>query len=517
MNESEGDLVGISFLVQEQCPIVEKMIKCLQWPINILKDGYCPPFWELGVCIEGTKFGEDKVTPCFYNLHFDPDGKLISDWGENARIIKHCNQSTKTWNKEIDQTCVTYEQDNSTSLLPTFKGVIKKPPTTEIYRTIKFITNISYSISLAALVVAIILFLTLRRLRCTRVTIHINLMLTFCLRAIVFYLSTPIEELQVNSNLVSNLYAGIWNIDDYDTILYAYNTVCFHNKQCWIYNLLFDYVIIANYFWILIEGIYLWMLLRAFSMPSKKTLTIFLVFGWFFPLVPSLIYGIYAKKDCFEMTVCEGGFWWVLKGPILLSLGTNFVIFIMVLRLVASKLRFNLNTGSANNYKWRLTKATLSLIPLLGISYLLTIFVQCNQYEHTGFIIVKFIEVFFTSIQGFLVAVIYCFLNSEIQEELSKLKRNWKLKKELKQLQADHKSGPSHANYSNQEASNMTNVTSWIDREKIDEPVNQCLLPSSKEKPKKTQTEESIETKAEKKVSASHKINIQDLEDSSSL
>ena len=68
----------------------------------------------------------------------------------------------------------------------------------------------------------------------------------------------------------------------------------------------------------------------------------------------------------------------------------------------------------------------------------------------------------------------------QIQEELSKLKRNWKLKKELKQLQADHKSGPSHANYSNQEASNMTNVTSWIDREKIDEPVNQCLLPSSK-------------------------------------
>lgn len=56
--------------------------------------------------------------------------ELISDWGENARIIKHCNQSTKTWNKEIDQTCVTYEQDNNTSLLPTFKGVIKKPPTT---------------------------------------------------------------------------------------------------------------------------------------------------------------------------------------------------------------------------------------------------------------------------------------------------------------------------------------------------------------------------------------------------
>ncbi len=47
----------------------------------------------------------------------------------------------------------------------------------------------------------------------------------------------------------------------------------------------------------------------------------------------------------------------------------------------------------------RLAKATLSLIPLLGISYLLTTFVQCNQYNNAAVMVVKYLELFYVSVQ----------------------------------------------------------------------------------------------------------------------
>ncbi|XP_048462098.1 vasoactive intestinal polypeptide receptor 2-like [Rhincodon typus] len=76
-----------------------------------------------------------------------------------------------------------------------------------------------------------------------------------------------------------------------------------------------------------------------------------------------------------------------------------------------------LMTGSAMLcFFRRLTKSTLLLIPLLGVHYIVFTIFQDNVFEKYQ---IAF-ELCFGSFQGFIVAFLYCFLNSEVQAELKK-------------------------------------------------------------------------------------------------
>ncbi|POI27751.1 hypothetical protein CIB84_008499 [Bambusicola thoracicus] len=89
----------------------------------------------------------------------------------------------------------------------------------------------------------------------------------------------------------------------------------------------------------------------------------------------------------------------------------NLLIFMRILKVILAKLRAN-QKGYAD-YKLRLAKATLTLIPLFGIHEV--VFIFATDEQTTG--ILRYIKVFFTlflnSFQGFLVAVLYCFANKE--------------------------------------------------------------------------------------------------------
>merc|ERR1739838_1102635 len=337
-----------------------------------------------------------------------------------------------------------------------------------VYELLEAITTAGHVLSLISLIIAVLLFIVMRRLHCMRVTIHINLMATFLLRAVIWYLHIPSfmgEDFDID--YLTKLFVGNHSVDNLAEIEQIYSDQCEPHNYSWcrIHNLVMNYAVIANNFWVLIEGVYLWVLLQSFSMPTRKSLIIFILFGWVCPWIPVGIYGMYMGNDddkCWEIKEC-GGLWWLIKGPQFASLATNFVIFVMVLKIVASKLRghrhYSHAQANANNYKWRLTKSTLSLIPLLGISYLLTIFIECSNYGDTHVIVVKYFENVFSSVQGFLVAVIYCFLNSEIQEEVTKERSRWKLKNEIGKVRSD----PGRASKYYQETTNVTNMTSFSD------------------------------------------------------
>ncbi|KAA8589352.1 hypothetical protein FQN60_012717 [Etheostoma spectabile] len=84
--------------------------------------------------------------------------------------------------------------------------------------------------------------------------------------------------------------------------------------------------------------------------------------------------------------------WWIIKAPITASLLVNFIIFINVIRILVQKLRS----------------------PGVG----------GNDTKNTGAEARIFIELGLGSFQGFVVALLYCFLNGEVQAELKK--RFWK-------------------------------------------------------------------------------------------
>ncbi|CAB1350240.1 unnamed protein product, partial [Coregonus sp. 'balchen'] len=81
------------------------------------------------------------------------------------------------------------------------------------------------------------------------------------------------------------------------------------------------------------------------------------------------------------------------------SLQINFLIFIHIIKILVSKLRAHQMRYS--DYKFRLAKSTLTLIPLLGIHLVVFVFVTDESTKATiALRLTKlFIDLFFTSFQ----------------------------------------------------------------------------------------------------------------------
>ncbi|KAF6113923.1 glucagon like peptide 1 receptor [Phyllostomus discolor] len=118
-------------------------------------------------------------------------------------------------------------------------------------------------------------------------------------------------------------------------------------------------------------------------------------------------------------------YWLIIRLPILFAIGVNFLIFVRVICIVVSKLKANLMCKT--DIKCRLAKSTLTLIPLLGTHEVIFAFVMDEHARGTLRFIKLLTELSFTSFQGLMVAVLYCFVNSEVQMEFRKSWERWRL------------------------------------------------------------------------------------------
>lgn len=75
----------------------------------------------------------------------------------------------------------------------------------------------------------------------------------------------------------------------------------------------------------------------------------------------------------------------------------------------------------------RLAKSTLLLIPLFGIHYVVFVYIMEGNGEMENYKI--FFDLGLGSFQGLVVAILYCFLNSEVQSELKRKWRSLRLKR----------------------------------------------------------------------------------------
>ncbi|XP_010165554.2 glucagon-like peptide 2 receptor, partial [Antrostomus carolinensis] len=96
----------------------------------------------------------------------------------------------------------------------------------------------------------------------------------------------------------------------------------------------------------------------------------------------------------------------------------NFGIFLKILRMLISKLKAQ--QMSFHDYKYRLARSTLVLIPLLGIHEFVFTFITDEQVEGLSRHIRLFIQLTMSSFHGFFVAILYCFANGEVKAELQK-------------------------------------------------------------------------------------------------
>uniref|UniRef100_A0A8C6XFR4 Glucagon receptor n=1 Tax=Naja naja TaxID=35670 RepID=A0A8C6XFR4_NAJNA len=293
---------------------------------------------------------------------------------------------------------------------------MKEEATHRLMVSFKVLYTVGYSLSLLALILALLILTVFRRLRCTRNYIHANLFASFGLRAISVIAKDALLEKMWGRET--------FRMSDWEDLLSHEAAI-----GCRVAQVLMQYCILANHYWFLVEAIYLYKLLIGAVFSEKNYYTLYLYLGWGTPV--AFVVPWMAAKYLKENTECWGvnetmAYWWIIRIPILLASMINLLIFMQILKVILAKLRASQKDYTIINCG-ELAKATLTLIPLFGIHEVVFIFATDDQT--TG--VLRYIKVFFTlflnSFQGFLVAVLYCFANKEVKSEMKKKWQLWRL------------------------------------------------------------------------------------------
>ncbi|XP_026177401.1 glucagon receptor isoform X2 [Mastacembelus armatus] len=271
-----------------------------------------------------------------------------------------------------------------------------------------------YCVSLASLTLALIILLFFRKLHCTRNYIHTNLFASFILRAV---------SILTRDGLLSRDTPQFTDNRDVSRVLSDQAM-----SGCRVAQVLMQYCVGANYYWLLVEGLYLHNLLVLMAFSENCFFRGYLLIGWGAPLLfvgPWIIVRyLFENTRCWEINE-NMAHWWIIRTPILLAIMVNFFIFIRIIQILVSKLKAH--QMRYTDYKFRLAKSTLTLIPLLGIHEVVFAVLTVDSTDGVLHNISLFFQLFFNSFQGLLVAILYCFANKEVQAEIKKKWHRWKM------------------------------------------------------------------------------------------
>ncbi|XP_042253471.1 glucagon-like peptide 2 receptor isoform X1 [Thunnus thynnus] len=362
---------------------------------------YCNGTFDSYVCWPHSSPGNVSV-PCPSYLPW------ISE-NDTRMVHRECLENG-TWRKEENSSA--FWRDDSECKEDRFFKDEEEMYEMRRQRALRVISVIGYSLSLFSLTLATLLMGMLRKLHCTRNYIHMNLFVSFILRAIAV-ISKEIFLHIMYSNLPKD--DPGWNSHSSSATA----------LMCKFSRVAMEYFVTCNYFWLLVEAIFLHTLLFTAVLTKRCLLKKYMLLGWGAPVLfvtPwTVVKILYENKECWPNV--NIGFWWIIKCPITLSVLVIFFIFIKILKLLLSKLKADL--VKFTDYRYSLARATLVLIPLLGIhEVVFTVLTDDYCVEGSSRYARNFINLTLSSFHGFVVAVLYCFANGEVQTEL---KKHWQL------------------------------------------------------------------------------------------
>ncbi|XP_067571955.1 glucagon receptor isoform X1 [Pseudorca crassidens] len=313
----------------------------------------------------------------------------------------------------------------------------------KMYSSFQVMYTVGYSLSLGALLLALAILLGLSKLHCTRNYIHVNLFASFVLKASSVLVIDTLLKTRYSQRIGDDFSVSVWLSDG-------------AVAGCRVAAVFMQYGVVANYCWLLVEGVYLHSLLSFATIPERSCFPLYLGIGWGAPML--FVTPWVVVKCLFENIQSQGirgrgatrlpgheqappcrcwtsndnmGFWWILRFPVFLAILINFFIFIRILHLLVAKLQAH--QMRYTDYKFRLAKSTLTLIPLLGVHEVVFAFVTDEHAQGTLRSAKLFFDLFLSSFQGLLVAVLYCFLNKEVQSELLRRWHRWREGKALQE------------------------------------------------------------------------------------
>nr|XP_006814557.1 PREDICTED: parathyroid hormone/parathyroid hormone-related peptide receptor-like [Saccoglossus kowalevskii] len=437
MAEAEGDTVDdpvTSYLKAYHSCIFSMWLK--PYP-EVDADLVCNRTWDGLSCWPDVAAGTVAKMPCPVYL-----------FGENdAHVYKFCDV-TGHWH-------VGAEQNRTSSNYSECHALPKKDDNGESMQeyltTIRIIYKIGYAMSLVALTIAMGIFLYFKKLWCPRNIIHMNLFLSFILRAIIVFVRDSIqdqslalvakhEELMKNID-IDHIFSGNFTIPSFSV-----NTV---TTGCKLVHTLTQYLVACNYYWLLVEGVYLHTLITVAVFSEKAGVKWYIALGWGFPMlfvIPWIVVqATINDTGCWD-AVYHSPYFWIIQGPVMLSTAVTFLLFLNIIRVLATKL---IATNAAEAKKLRkLAKSTMVLIALFGLYYVITLVIPPQGNNKVEKFRLAW-DLILPPFQGLAVAILYCFMNGEVKAEISK---RWHVRQLTRDINASR-------TYRNGHSSTFTNLT----------------------------------------------------------
>ncbi|XP_064210832.1 calcitonin gene-related peptide type 1 receptor isoform X2 [Tribolium castaneum] len=345
---------------------------------------YCPGRFDGWSCWPSTPAGEIANQSCPEILNYDPN-RLVFYKCEKDGEWNFNEQFNKSWVNYT--TCINIEDF-------------------EFRQQIILIYCVGYGVSLVALLVSLALLTYFKSLRCARITVHMNLFSSFAMNNFLWLLWYSLV------------------VNDQDVL---------HENKLWcrvLHVVLFTFLI-SNYSWMLCEGIYLHTVLVSAFISERRLLRCMLALGWGIPLLTTSIYAPVRSvlgENVDELGRCwtqDGRFNKILMVPVVITVFLNVIFLVNIVRVLLIKLRkgpANGGSGSgASRTSLQALRATMLLVPLLGLNFLLTPFRP--EANHPWEYVYEVVSALTASLQGLCVAILFCFCNGEV---IAQVKRKWR-------------------------------------------------------------------------------------------
>ncbi|KAJ8939000.1 hypothetical protein NQ314_011250, partial [Rhamnusium bicolor] len=168
------------------------------------------------------------------------------------------------------------------------------------------------------------------------------------------------------------------------------------------------------FMWMFIEGLYLHNMITVTVFQEYSYIKVYCYIGW---TVPGLMTAVWLIIMLVEeaQTTWEYyyflNYYWILEGPRSTVIMVNLLFLLNIIRVLIVKLRES-QTSEIEQVR-KAVRAAIFLLPLMGISHILFFYYKFN--EAWKFAFWSYSTYFLVTFQGFFVAVLYCFLNGEVQ------------------------------------------------------------------------------------------------------
>lgn len=461
------------------CERLNQGILCLKENRKFTDDESCQPIYEGGHCWDETLHGEKSYNPCVGTDNLDRMHKICSNGVWKNTILTNCSRLKDVYddytygpdwtpefgnlsdfdssydNLSYDSSYGNYEDYNQSEIV-----IDGDQSALSAHLSEHIILSI---LSLFTTLISLLLMMVFLK-KSVRIYVHMNLLCAFMLRSLIYlwgnlvqgvwkqrheYIPDLLETLQPYETQINYNSNDIRN----DITKYAekhllkmetdHEQQCHDHMQnykqfilvCRLWPSLQNYIVIVCFSWLACEGLYLISFAAISQIGSQRInpLRWFVAVSW---LLPSVIVAIWAGAilyndpdiECFD----DNKYIWIIQWPIIFLILFCFIIFVVLLRELWAKLRAPVYSAGygTGNFSLRMSKATITLIPLLGTQYLLLIFLQPAygsvtlwQYKN----VINPLMIFINASHGILVSVLYCFTSAEIRDAIRLRWHRWRI------------------------------------------------------------------------------------------